>query len=161
MIIRKRYHGDRAADAQLRLPFDARSRSRLRCTLACGTEAGLFLEPGTVLRSGDRLEADDGRIVEVVAAPEQLMEARCAGPWELARAAYHLGNRHVPVQVGESWLRCPRDHVLADMLRGLGCEVSDCELPFEPEAGAYGAGHHRHEHPAAGPRPGRIHEYRK
>jgi urease accessory protein len=161
MILRKRYHGERPADAQLCLPFDARSRSRLRCTLACGTEAGLFLEPGTVLRGGDRLEADDGRIVAVVAAPERLLEARCAGPLELARAAYHLGNRHVPVQVGEGWLRFPRDHVLAEMLRGLGCEVLECELPFEPEAGAYGAGHHRHEHSGSGLRPGRIHEYAK
>ncbi|HEX6828503.1 MAG TPA: urease accessory protein UreE, partial [Burkholderiales bacterium] len=154
MIIRKRYHGDRAADAQLRLPFDSRSRSRLRCALACGTEVGLFLEPGTVLRGGDRLDSDDGRIVEVVAAPERLMEARCAGPRELARAAYHLGNRHVPVQVGEGWLRFPRDHVLAEMLRGLGCDVAECEQGFEPEAGAYGAGDHRHERSGAGLRPG-------
>ena len=161
MILRKRYHGVRATDAELRLPFDARSRSRLRCALACGTEAGVFLEPGTVLRGGDRLEADDGRIVEVLAAPERLLEARCAGPQELARAAYHLGNRHVPVQVGEGWLRLARDHVLAEMLRGLGCEVAECELPFEPEAGAYGAGHHRHGHSESGLRPGRIHEYRR
>ncbi|HEX9179203.1 MAG TPA: urease accessory protein UreE [Burkholderiales bacterium] len=161
MILRQRYHGERPADAHLRLPFDSRSRSRLRCALACGTEVGVFLEPGTVLRGGDRLQADDGRIVEVVAAPERLLEARCAGPLELARAAYHLGNRHVPVQVGDGWLRLARDHVLAEMLRGLGCEVTECEMPFEPEAGAYGAGRHRHEPAESGMGPGRIHEYRR
>jgi urease accessory protein len=79
-------------------------------------------------------------VVEIVAAPEDLLEARCSG-LTLARAAYHLGNRHVPVQVGEGWLRLSADHVLEELLRGLGVEVLRVRTAFEPESGAYAAGH--------------------
>ena len=88
-------------DAQLRLPFELRQKSRLRAKLASGEEVGLFLEHGAILRGGDCLRANDGRVVLVVAADEDLMEARCASALDLVRAAYHLGNRHVPVQVGD------------------------------------------------------------
>jgi len=138
-----------AATEQLVLNFDARTKSRLRTQLAKGEEVGLFLPRGTLLRGGDKLQAKDGRIVEVVSAPEELMEARCADPLALARAAYHLGNRHVAVQVGAdergSWLRIQADHVLHTMLVGLHAEVRTLSAPFEPEAGAYAPGHHHSE----------------
>lgn len=137
--------GDRAADVDLELPFELRSKSRLRTQLATGEEVGLVLERGTVLRGGDRLQADDGRIVRVVAAPEDVSTVRAPDPWSLARAAYHLGNRHVALQVGDGWIRYLHDHVLDDMVRGLGFEVALESAPFEPEAGAYGA--HSHAHP--------------
>ncbi len=97
--------------------------------------------------------------VRVQAAPQNLMEARCASPFELARAAYHLGNRHVPVQIGEGWLRFEADEVLAQMLRGLNASVVAITAPFEPEAGAYGGGHHHHSMDAR--HSGIIHEFRE
>jgi urease accessory protein len=111
-------------------------------TLVSGETVGLLLDRGTVLRGGDCLRADDGRIVRVVAAPENLMEARCGDAVGLARCAYHLGNRHTPVQVGEGWLRFAADEVLAGMARGVGATVTAISAPFEPEAGAYAGGHH-------------------
>lgn len=145
------------SNERLVLPFDLRTKSRLRAKLESGEEVGLFLERGTVLRGGARLQGNDGRIVEVVAAPERLHEARCADPLQLARVAYHLGNRHVPVEVGAEWLRFEADHVLADMARGLGATVSEITAPFEPESGAYAAGHTHGE--AAS--PATIHQYRR
>ena len=124
----------------LALPFEMRSRSRYRTVLASGTPAGVVLPRGTILRGGDKVRASDGRIVEVVAAPEALLEARCTGTL-LARAAYHLGNRHVAVEVGEGWLRVQQDRVLEAMLCGLGVDVVPVTAPFEPEAGAYAHGH--------------------
>ena len=150
---------DRAAhQEQLSLPFELRQKSRLRTKLASGEEAGLFLEHGSILRGGDCLRANDGRIVLVIAADEELMEAKCATPFELVRAAYHLGNRHVPVQIGEGWLRFQADDVLAQMLRGLKATVSKVSAPFEPEAGAYAGGHHHHSMDAK--HSGIIHEFR-
>jgi urease accessory protein len=137
---------DAPATERLPLPFESRCKSRLRTRLASGEEAGLFLERGRVLRGGDKLLGKDGRVVEVVAAIEALMEAQCADPLQLARAAYHLGNRHVAVQILPASLRFGRDHVLGDMLRGLGLTVVEIEAPFEPESGAYGA----HGHGAGG-----------
>ena len=151
---------DKAAhQEQLSLPFELRQKSRLRTKLASGEEAGLFLEHGSILRGGDCLRANDGRIVLVVAADEELMEAKCATPFELVRAAYHLGNRHVPVQIGEGWLRFQADDVLAQMLRGLNATVSRVSAPFEPEAGAYAGGHHHHSMDAK--HSGIIHEFRE
>jgi len=131
-------------DAELVLPFELRQKSRLRTIVASGEEIGLFLPRGTVLRDGECLEADDGRVVRVCAASEDLFEVRCADSDALARAAYHLGNRHTPVQVGDGWLRLAADDVLAGMLRGLAATVTPIRAPFEPEAGAYAAGHHAH-----------------
>jgi urease accessory protein len=130
-----------SAAATLTLPFEMRSRSRYRAVLDTGEAVGVVLPRGTVLRGGDRVRSSDGRIVAVVAKPETLMEARCDDARALARAAYHLGNRHVAVQVGEGWLRLQPDHVLEAMLRGLGIDVAQVEAPFEPEAGAYAHGH--------------------
>ena len=147
-----------AHQEQLSLPFELRQKSRLRTKLQSGEEAGLFLEHGSILRGGDCLRANDGRVVLVVAADEELMEAKCATPFELVRAAYHLGNRHVPVQIGEGWLRFQADEVLAQMLRGLKATVSKVNAPFEPEAGAYAGGHHHHSMDAK--HSGIIHEFR-
>ena len=150
---------DKAAhQEQLSLPFELRQKSRLRTKLASGEEAGLFLEHGSILRGGDCLRANDGRIVLIVAADEELMEAKCVTPFQLVRAAYHLGNRHVPVQIGDGWLRFQADDVLAQMLRGLKATVSKVSAPFEPEAGAYAGGHHHHSMDAK--HSGIIHEFR-
>lgn len=157
LLIETLYTGDAAPTARLTLNFDARTKSRLRTQLADGEEVGLFLPRGTILRGSDRLLAADGRIVEVVAAPEDLIEARCVDAFALARAAYHLGNRHVAVQVGEGWLRIQADHVLETMLTGLGAEVASLTAPFEPEAGAYAHGHH---HAERGATEAKIHQYK-
>ena len=140
---------------RLELPFELRQKSRFRTHLVSGEEAAVMLPRGDVLRGGDLLVCSDGRIVEVVASPEKVVNVECAGPTELARAAYHLGNRHVAVQVGEGYLRLAADHVLEDMLRGLGAKLTTLEAPFEPEAGAYGGGH-SHEEDGHG---GKIHQY--
>ena len=103
-----------------------------------------MLERGTVLRGGDRLLTDDGRVVRVVAADEALMEAHCDSAEQLARCAFHLGNRHTPVEVRTGALRFAADEVLAGMLRGLGARVAAITAPFEPESGAYAAGHDHH-----------------
>jgi len=146
------YDGPQAATDTLELDFDARSKSRQRVRLGSGEEAALLLERGTLLRGGQKLRASDGRIVAVVAAAEALLEARCAGTLALARAAYHLGNRHVMVEIGEGGLRIQADHVLEAMLRGLGADVRAIRATFEPEAGAYSHGHsHSHGHNNAQP----------
>jgi urease accessory protein len=136
-----------AADRKLVLPFAERSKSRLRAILDNGEEAGLFLERGSVLRHGDLLLADDGRVVEVQAAAETVSTVHAQDPVMLARASYHLGNRHVALQIGTGWLRYQHDHVLDDMLRGFGLDVVIEQLLFEPEGGAYVAtSHHTHAH---------------
>lgn len=144
-------------DAQFVLPFEQRQKSRLRASVAGGEEIGLILERGSVLRDGEFLLADDGRVVRVVAAQEDLLEVRCADAQALARAAYHLGNRHTPVQVGAGWLRIAADAVLADMLAGLGATVTAVRASFEPEAGAYAAG--RHSHSGEAKHGGIIHDF--
>jgi len=145
------------AKSRLVLPFDLRQKSRLRARLESGEEVALMLPRGEILRGGDLLAASDGRVVEVVAQAENVLHVECDGAQALARAAYHLGNRHVPVQVGDGYLRLAADHVLEAMLEGLGARITAMRAPFEPEAGAYGGGHHHH-HGAAGHGP-RIHEY--
>src|SRR5450631_1000069 len=159
LVIESRSTPQAQHQEQLSLPFELRQKSRLRTKLVSGEEAGLFLEHGSVLRGGDILRANDGRIVVIIAADEELMEAKCATPFELARAAYHLGNRHVPVQIGEGWLRFQADEVLAQMLRGLKAVVTRLTAPFEPEAGAYAGGHHHH-HSMDAKHSGIIHEFR-
>lgn len=128
---------------RLVLPFERRCVSRQAATLADGREAALFLPRGTVLRSGDVLAADDGTRIVVEAAPEHVLIVRATDARALARAAYHLGNRHVAVEVGDGMLKIEHDHVLADMLSGLGVAIEAAHAPFEPEGGAYP---HAHEH---------------
>ncbi len=132
------------AQARLILPFDLRSRSRFRARLEEGSEVGVQLARGQILRGGDRLLAEDGRIVEICAAAETVTTAHAPDPGVLARGAYHLGNRHVPLQIGAHWVRYAHDHVLDDMMRGLGFALAVEEAPFEPEAGAYQSHGHTH-----------------
>jgi urease accessory protein len=157
-VIEKRADGNSMASAHLVLSFEARCKSRLRTRLLSGEEVGLFLERGTVLRGGDKLAANDGTVIEVVAAPEMLMEAVADDPLLLAKAAYHLGNRHVAVQLLPGRLRFGADHVLGEMVRGLGLPVTEIEAPFEPESGAYGAHPHGHSSDGEGRGP-RIHDH--
>jgi urease accessory protein len=135
---------------KLTLPFELRQKSRLRARLDNGEEVALILPRGRVLRGGDRVTAADGRQVDIVAAPEKLLHIEGE---ELARVAYHLGNRHVPLEVGPDFLRIAEDRVLEEMVRRLGARVSRIEAPFEPEAGAYG---HRHDEMGHG---GKIHDH--
>jgi urease accessory protein len=130
---------------RLELPFDARQKSRLRTHLASGEEAALVLPRGEVLRGGDLVVTSDGRVIEVVAAAEKVLHVECASATELARCAYHLGNRHVPVEVGLGFLRLAEDHVIEKMLAGLGANLTHVTAPFEPEAGAYAGGRHHHD----------------
>ena len=150
------------AEDGLQLPFEQRQRSRLRARLNSGEEVALTLPRGEVLRGGDLLLASDGRIVQVIARPEKLLHVECGSQQALARVAYHLGNRHVAVQVGAGWLRLAADHVLEHMLEGLGARITPIEAPFEPEAGAY-AGHTHgaagHHHDGEEQHGARIHEY--
>ncbi|MFT4065210.1 urease accessory protein UreE [Paraburkholderia sp.] len=129
----------------LTLAFDERRRSRLAATLDNGEEIALLLPRGTVLRDGDVLVADDGGLVRIVAKPEAVLLVRANDALTLTRAAYHLGNRHTPVEVGTDYLKLEYDPVLADMLARIGATVEQVSLPFQPEAGAYGGGH-KHGH---------------
>src|SRR4051812_35928550 len=142
---------------QLKLAFDSRQKSRLRTRLASGEEVGLMLPRGEILRGGNLVVASDGRVIEVIAEIESVLHITCKTGQDLIRAAYHLGNRHVAVEVGEGYLRIAADHVLEDMLKGLGATVESFQAPFEPEAGAYGGGH-RHNDDEQG-HSGRIHQY--
>ena len=137
----------------LKLPFESRQKSRLKTTLVSGEEVGLVLPRGEILRGGDLVTASDGRVIEIVAQDEKLLHVETG---ELAKAAYHLGNRHVPVEVGEGYLRIAEDHVLEEMLKKLGAKVSHVQAPFEPEAGAYAGGHHTHDEMGHG---GKIHDH--
>jgi urease accessory protein len=128
----------------LTLDFDARRKSRLAATLDNGEEA-LVLPRGTVLRDGDVLVAQDGALVRVVAAAEAVLMVTARDRLTLTRAAYHLGNRHTPVEVGADYLKLEYDPVLADMLKRIGAMVEQMTLPFQPESGAYGGGH-KHGH---------------
>ena len=132
----------------LSLPIDQRIKSRLKVTLDDGREAGLFLPRGHVLRGGDLLQSTEGLVVQVQAAPETVSTVHSAEGETLARVCYHLGNRHVPLQITATWARYQHDHVLDDMVRGLGLEVEVETAPFEPEAGAYqsSANGHHHNH---------------
>lgn len=146
LVIHHRTAPREACDAILELTYEARSKSRLRCFTTEGEEVGLFLERGLPpLQDGECLEAQDGRIVRIRARPETLLHVTCDSPFELMRAAYHLGNRHVALQLGDGWLRLPDDYVLKDMLLQLGAQVTLIEAPYQPEHGAYGGGHH-HSH---------------
>lgn len=133
--------------ATLSLPVNSRVKSRIKVTLDDGREAGLFLPRGKILRNGDLVASEDGIVVEIKAAPELVSTVTSDNPHALAVASYHLGNRHVPLQVEPTWLRYLHDHVLDDMIKGLGLSVKTETAPFEPEAGAYQSsanGHHHH-----------------
>jgi urease accessory protein len=141
------------------LTFEERARGRLLVRLDSGAEAAIALPRGAALRHGARLLASDGRVVEVRAAPEPLLQVAVADSALLARAAYHLGNRHVAVELCDRGLRVARDAVLERMLRGLGLEPVPIDAPFDPEGGAYGQAH-SHLGNATRLAPV-IHEYRR
>src|SRR5580698_3076636 len=131
------------------LGFDDRHRRRMAMTGTRGLEFLLDLENAVALRGGDALVLDDGRLIEVVAAPEPLIEIRCNDPQHLVRVGWHLGNRHLPTQIMARGLRIRRDHVIEAMVKGLGARVIEIEAPFDPEGGAYaggGHGHSAHDH---------------
>jgi urease accessory protein len=139
------------------LEFDERHRRRVTMNGVRGLEFLLDLPEAVTLRSGDGLKLGDGRIVEVVAAPEALAEIRATDPPALTRIAWHLGNRHLPTELGKRTLRVRRDAVIEEMVKGLGGQVTLIEAPFNPEGGAYvraaethghehGHDHHRHDH---------------
>jgi urease accessory protein len=130
----------------LTLPYAERQKSRARVRLDGGGEAGIFLQRGDKLRDGDRLRAEDGSVVLIKAAPEALSVVRTEDALLFARACYHLGNRHVALQIIAGELRYLHDHVLDDMVRGLGLAVSELRAPFEPESGAYHGQGHAHAH---------------
>lgn len=145
--IHAHYDGTRASNAELRLNYDARQKSRFRATLSDGREVGVFLPRGRGLRDGDLLEVNDGSVVVVRAQPEPMSRVQSHDLLLLSRAAYHLGNRHMAVQILAGELRYYHDHVIDDMMRQLGLEPVFEELPFEPESGAYGSGHAFASHP--------------
>lgn len=130
-----------AADTVV-LDFDDRHRRRMAMTGTRGLAFLLDLENAVALRGGDALVLDDGRLVEVVAAPEPLVEIRCKDPEHLVRVAWHLGNRHLPTQITARGLRIRRDHVIEAMVKGLGARIIEIEAPFDPEGGAYAGGGH-------------------
>jgi urease accessory protein len=142
------------------LDYDDRHRRRFAMTGAKGTSFLLDLPAAAELRGGDALLLEDGRLVEVVAAPEPLLEIRCSDALHVARVAWHLGNRHLPTQLLSGALRIRRDHVIADMARGLGAEVAEISAPFDPEGGAYAASaNHHHQSGENGHRHDHHHDH--
>lgn len=144
-------NGEGVPVTTLTLPLDLRQKSRQRVELDNGREASIFLRRGSVLHNNDLLISKDNTVIRVLAADEQLSVATCKDPLLFAKACYHLGNRHMPLQIEKEQIIYLHDHVLDDMLRGLGLEVEQMYAPFEPEAGAYGgkashAGHLGHSH---------------
>ena len=139
--------------ATLELDWDVRQKSRFDATDSQGRALGIFLPRGTVVRGGDVLVAEDGSLIQVTAAPQPvLVITACAthgSAFDLTRAAYHLGNRHVPIELKPDHLKIEPDHVLADMLRAMHLTVHAATEAFEPESGAYAATGHSHEHAAA------------
>jgi urease accessory protein len=150
-ILRDGQWQGKAADV-VRLDYEARTRRRIALRGAAGLEFLLDLAKAPVLRAGDGLELEDGRIIAVEAAPERLLQITCADGQQLARIAWHLGNRHLAAEIGDRIIHIRDDHVIADMVRGLGAGVRTVERPFNPEGGAYGEGavhghsHHHHDH---------------
>src|ERR1700722_18413553 len=138
--VRGQHRWDEPPADTIVLDFDDRHRRRMAMTGTRGLEFLLDLENAVALRGGDALVLDDGRLIEVVAAPEPLIEIRGADPHHLIRVAWHLGNRHLPTQIMAKALRIRRDHVIEAMVRGLGARVIEIEAPFDPEGGAYAGG---------------------
>src|SRR5882672_6302166 len=145
--VRAQYRWTVAPADTVVLDFDDRHRRRMAMIGTRGLEFLLDLENAVALRGGDALVLDDGRLIEVVAAPEPLIEIRGADPHHLVRLAWHLGNRHLPTQIMPKGLRIRRDRVIEAMVKGLGARVIEIEAPFDPEGGAYvGGGHAAHDH---------------
>jgi urease accessory protein len=142
------YRWKEAAADTVVLDFDDRHRRRMAMTGTRGQEFLLDLENAVALRGGDALVLEDGRLIEVVAAAEPLLEIKGSDPHHLIRVAWHLGNRHLPTQIMPKGLRIRRDHVIEAMVKGLGARVIEIEAPFDPEGGAYAGAAHGHAHEA-------------
>lgn len=140
----KKLNEPRPHTQTLKLPWEQRTRSRLRVVLDNGEDAGIFLPRGTILRDRDLLVSTTGDVVMVCAAPETLSMVTDADPLAIARACYHLGNRHAPIEIRERQVQYLHDPVLDDMVKGLGLAVRIVQGPFEPELGAYTGGGHHH-----------------
>ena len=136
--------------ATVELDWDVRQKSRFDTTDSLGRHLGVFLPRGTLVRGGDVLVAEDGSMVKVLAAPQTVLRITACtthgSPFDLTRAAYHLGNRHVPIELKPDHLKIEPDHVLADLLRAMHLIVNTVEEAFEPEGGAYSAATHAHSH---------------
>lgn len=136
------------------LDWDTRQKSRFDTEDSQGRTLGVFLARGSVVRGGDVLVAEDGSLIKVIATPQPVLVVRTCPehgtPLDLLRAAYHLGNRHVQLEVQPDHLHLEPDHVLADMLRHMHLIVTEELAPFEPEGGAYAAGGHGHAHGGGG-----------
>ncbi|MDP1865942.1 MAG: urease accessory protein UreE [Bradyrhizobium sp.] len=142
--VKGQHHWKEAPADTVVLDFDDRHRRRMVMAGTRGLEFLLDLENAVSLRGGDALVLEDGRLIEVVAAPEPLIEIRCKDPQHLVRVGWHLGNRHLPTQIMPKGLRIRRDHVIEAMVKGLGARVIEIEAPFDPEGGAYAGGGHAH-----------------
>ena len=142
--VRGQHRWSEAAADTVVLDFDDRHRRRMAMRGTRGLEFLLDLENAVALRGGDALVLDDGRLIEVVAAPEPLLEIRGIDPQHLVRLGWHLGNRHLPTQIMPKGLRIRRDHVIEAMVKGLGARVVEIEAPFDPEGGAYAQAAHDH-----------------
>jgi urease accessory protein len=134
------------ASLVLELPFESRQKCRLRATLDNGDPIGLFMPRGTILRHGMLLKTNSGALIQIKAAKEAVSTVCSDDAHLLTRVSYHLGNRHVPLQIEKDFVRYQHDHVLDEMVRGLGAEVRFEQAEFEPEAGAYGQAQHTHSH---------------
>ncbi len=152
--------------ATVELDWDVRQKSRFDATDSSGRRIGVFLPRGTLVRGGDVLVAEDGSLVRVVAAPQAVLRiTHCTAhgtPFDLTRAAYHLGNRHVPIELDPAYLQIEPDHVLAEMLRSQHLIVREATEPFEPEGGAYGAhgaSHGAHGHAGHAHADGHDHDH--
>lgn len=139
-----RWPKEKAVDT-LTLDSDARHRRRIRLTTDQGEDVLLDLPKAVAMADGDGLQLRDGRWLKIQAAPELLVEVRHQDPNQHARLAWHLGNRHLPTEIHDQVLRIRPDHVIEDMLRRFGADLAKVRIPFQPEGGAYGAGHH-HSH---------------
>ena len=136
---------DSAHSLTLTLPFESRQKARLHTTLDDNQEAGLFLPRGIILRGGNKVKAETGEIIKIISANEDVSTVTSSTPLLLTRASYHLGNRHVPLEVTENYLRYQYDHVLNEMIEQMHLTVTRESAPFEPESGAYSHQHH-HSH---------------
>lgn len=136
--------------ATVELDWDVRQKSRFEATDSSGRQLGIFLPRGTIVRGGDVLVTSEGELVRVIAAPQEVLKI-CADPtygtpFDLIRAAYHLGNRHVPIELRPDHLKIEPDHVLGEMLRAMQLVVTEICEAFEPEGGAYASSGHGHDH---------------
>ncbi len=138
--------GGHAAADTVRLDHDSRFRRRIALTAEKGTVFLLDLPEAVALRDGDGLQLEDGRVVAVRAADEDLMEITARDAHHLTRLAWHIGNRHLPAAIGADHILIRPDHVIAEMIEGLGGTVRAVRAPFDPEGGAYSQGHHGHDH---------------